>query len=71
MCLYICYLEIFSLNIMCAFNHCNRFILKIKNINVVNELYEVVMYAIMGLFRSLLFKRNEQPRGNEGRRSIT
>lgn len=67
MCLYIYYLEIFSLNIMYAFNYCNRFILEIKNINVVNELYEVVVYAIMGLFRSLLFKRNEQPRGNEGR----
>lgn len=35
--------------------------------NPVDELLKVVIYAIMGLFRSLLFKRNEQPRGNEGR----
>lgn len=36
--------------------------------DAVDELSGEVVYAIMGSFRSLLFKRNEeQPRGNEGR----
>lgn len=36
--------------------------------DAMDELSEAVMYAIMGLFHSLLFKQNEeQPRGNEGR----
>lgn len=52
------------LNIVFLFN--NYCATAKEHIRAVDEFSKVVMYAIMGLFRSLLFKRNEQPPGNEG-----